>query len=312
MLYLIIPLSVLGGLVLLFFIFLFSIYVYTFYSPFKGQNNERSLNKTTTKYCDKNVALALIERTISLPYEDVYITSCDKKKLHAKVYRNEKSDVVCLMLHGYRGTARRDFSGGTYEMVRRGFNVVLIDHRAHDKSKGHTITFGIKEQKDVKSWLNYIKNEFGKDKKVILIGISMGGGTALLSCDLLSEKDLLIADCPYSSPQEVVMNTIREYYPKRLTKFLYFLLNLSLIIFGHANLNSDTADNHLDNCKCPILIIHGSGDTLVPYQFSYRLKEKYPDIITYELFDGVQHGLCYLKDTPRYNHAVDEFLKKHL
>ena len=40
-----------------------------------------------------------------------------------------------------------------------GINILLIDQRAHLKSKGHTITFGIKESDDGASILNgYITN----------------------------------------------------------------------------------------------------------------------------------------------------------
>ena len=309
MIFLIIFFSILTSLFILFFLFLFIIYLYTFHTPRKGQNDEFALTKTTVRLCDSDYVKSLISRLVSIPYEDVYISSYDKKRLHAKVYENKKSNVVILMLHGYRGTARRDFSGGAYEMISKGYNVVLIDHRGHDKSSGHNITFGVKEKLDVKSWIKYIKSRFGSDKKIVLVGISMGGATALFSSDLLSKDDRLIVDCPYTSTKEVLTNYLSTTFKKMNTKFLYFLVNLSSIIFNHVNMSKENTDTHIDKCPCPILIIHGSGDTLVPYRFSYRLKEKYPHIVRYELFDGVEHGLCYISSRDKYVEILNDFLK---
>ena len=307
MLALYISLGIIAFLFIAFFLVLFLIYHSTFYSPLKGQNDEYALSKTTRVNSKDEEVKFLINRIREIPYEEVYINSYDKKKLYAKIYRNNQSDTVCLMLHGYRGTARRDFSGGAYEMISKGYNVVLVDQRSHDKSSGHTITFGVREKYDVNSWLNYIKKEFGEDKRIVLIGISMGGATALLSCDLLTSKDKVIADCPYTSPKEIIYQRITA-ISKPFAGFLYFLTNLSLLIFGHTSLNKDRADEHVKKAKCPILIIHGSGDQLVPYQFSYRLKELFPDKITYVLFDGAVHGLCYINDTNKYNSAINDFL----
>ena len=299
---------VVGSLLLLFFFLELFLYLYTFYTPKKGQNNEYKFTERSLKEYDYDFLAKMVDRLCSYQYEDVYIKSHDRKRLHAKLYRNDKSDTVCIMIHGYRGTARRDFSGGAYEMIKRGFNVLLVDHRGHDLSKGHTITFGVREKLDARSWIDYVRKTFGEDKRIVLVGISMGGATALLTSDYLSEKDLVIADCPYTKPKEMLLDFIRK-ISKKMYKLFYNLINLSLIIFAHTNLNKDDADKVVSNAKCKILIIHGDNDSLVPYRSSMSLYEKHQDKIRYELFKGAEHGLCYMTDTKRYNSVVDEFVK---
>ncbi len=309
----VIALSIIGGvivlLLLVLFVILFVLYNYTFYSPKKWQNNDFLLTEKTNELCDLDTVKFLITRLRNVPCEHVFISSFDKKKLHARLYRKEDSDTVVIMFHGYRGTACRDFSGGAYDMQELGFNVILADERAHGLSEGHTITFGAKEKLDARKWIDYARKEFGEDKRIILVGISMGGATVLLTSDYLKEGDLVIADCPYSTTKEILYNTTKQMV-KFGTGFFYGLLNLSSIIFAHVNLNKDNADEHIKKTKAKILIIHGDSDTLVPHALSYRLKEKYPDKITYELFPGAEHGLCYLADNDRYKKVIKGFVSQ--
>ena len=121
----------------------------------------------------------LITHLMSIPYEDIYIDSFDKKRLHAKLYENKESKKVAILCHGYKGTSYRDFSGGATEFINMGYNVILIDERAHGKSEGHSITFGLKERMDVLGWLDFAKNKFGLDYDYVLVGISMGGATEI-------------------------------------------------------------------------------------------------------------------------------------
>ena len=306
MMWLWILLGVLGGLILLILGALFFVYKGSFYTPQKGQNNDYLLTGATLEYCDVNVINKMITDMRNIPHEDAYISSYDHKKLHARIYKNN-SDTVCIMFHGYRGTPCRDFSGGAHDMIDLGFNVILIDERGHGESKGHSITFGVKERKDADSWIKYAKETFGEDKRIVLVGISMGGATVLYASDLLKEGDKVIADCPYSTPKEVISNTLKMTL-KMDPKFFYPVAVLSELVFGHANLNKEDARIHLKNTKADIMIIHGEKDTLVPMEFSKALKDEFPDKIRYESFPNAEHGLSYITDKERYRSLVNDFL----
>lgn len=308
MLWLWILLGIIGLLLIIFFFSLYYVYRSVFYSPHKGQNNDFVLTEATDKYCDRKEVEFLITRLRDYPYEDAYITSFDKVKLHARLYRNN-SDTVVIMFHGYRGTPCRDFSGCAYDMIQFGYNVILVSERGHCDSKGHSITFGVKEKRDAKEWISYAKKEFGEDKRIILVGISMGGATVLLASDLLSEGDLVIADCPYSKPREIIEETLKNTLNMN-PKFFYPFANMSSIIFGHANLSKDDANQHVKNSKAKIMIIHGDSDTVVPHKLSYRIYENNKDKVRYELFPNTDHGISYLADKPRYQRIVKEFVGK--
>ena len=145
-----------------------------------------------------------------MPYEDLYIESFDKLRLHARYYENKGSKKIAIMFHGYRGTITRDFCAGAPTIMSFGYNVITVDHRAHGESQGHTITFGVRETKDAVKWVEYIKNKFGSDYEYAIIGISMGGATVLGISDKVGDNLKVIADCPFTTPKAILSETLKN------------------------------------------------------------------------------------------------------
>ena len=298
--------SILGFLLILFFIVLLGLYLYTFYSPKKGQGDDFNLGAALYEG-HRDEVKPLIEGIRKVPYEDVFIKSFDKLTLHARLY-DQKSNTVAILCHGYRGTPYRDFSGGATEILKLGYNVILIDERAHGQSQGHSITFGVREVDDVLKWVEYARSRFGKDIKIVLVGISMGGATVLMCADKIEGDVKIIADCPFSAPSIMLKETIRSI--KLPVNFFYPILNLSAIMFAHTNMNKRSAYDSVNNTNHPILIIHGDSDQVVPHHISEDLYKKHQDKIQYELFPGANHGMSYLVDKPRYVKIIKDFLEK--
>lgn len=308
MLALYIVLGIIGGLLLIAFFSLLYLHYQVFYSPHKGQNNDFALTKSTQFLGNEDNVTSLISSLKEIPYEDAYIMSFDILKLHARVYKSTNNDKrVAILFHGYRGTACRDFSGGAKLLIEEGLNVILVDERGHGLSKGHNITFGRREQKDVSSWCTYAHQIFGDDIEIILVGISMGAATVLMASDQVDVKKI-IADCPYSTEREIIEETIRHL--KLSSKIFWPITNLSSIIFSRSNLSKDDASIHVKNSKAKILIIHGEKDSIVPYKFSERIYLENKEKVQYELFANTDHGVSYLTDTNRYKKVVKDFINK--
>ena len=299
--------SIILFLLLVFFIVLFILYRFVFYSPRKGQINDFNLEDSKQYKGFEDRIKNLITNLKKEPYKDVYIDSFDGYKLRARRYDNSSSNRVAILCHGYRGTAYRDFCGGAREVLDKKMNLLLIDHRGHGLSKGHSITFGVRETKDVLKWIEYAKKEFGEDKQIVLVGISMGGFTVLNCADKVNDNTIIIADCPYTSPRQILENSIKSIHLP--IKFFYALTNLSSILFAHTNLNKVDAYESIKNTQCKILIIHGDKDSVVPFECSKKLAETYPHKIRYELFPAADHGMSYVVDTDRYKKIISEFLK---
>ena len=307
MTWLYILLGVLGFLLVVTFISLFGFYHASFYTPAKNQNDDFKLYDAQQYVGLEGQIYELIRGIKETPFEDIWTTSKDKLKLHGRLYRNSSSKQVAICSHGYRGTAYRDFSGGATELIKQGFNVILIDQRGHGQSKGHSITFGKKEQYDVLVWVNKAKEIFDEDYEIILIGISMGASTVLLSADKIDDNIKIIADSPYSTIEEIIGDGINKF--KLPLKLFFFLINLSSIVFSHANLRGVDVSKSIKNSNHKVLIFHGDNDTVVNYHFSERIYLENKEKVQYELFRGAQHGLSYLVDKNRYVKTLLEFIK---
>ena len=298
--------SVLLFLLIIFFLALYFVYRFSFYSPHKGQLDDYTDLDGPIFGPYKEELIPMIEKLRKRPYEDIYIESFDKLKLHAKYYEVKESKKVAFMFHGYRGTVNRDFCAASQLFMDLGYSLITVDHRAHGKSQGHSITFGVRESKDLVSWVNYAKNRFGDDYEYILVGISMGGATVLLAADKVENVKLLV-DCPYTSPKIILKETLKAI--KLSPKFFYPLVNLSSILFGHTNLSKISAFDTVKNTNNKILMVHGDKDQVVPQHVSQKLYDTYPDKIQYEVFKGANHGCSYMVDTDRYIKVVSDFLK---
>lgn len=304
---LIIVLSILSGLIILLLVVLYGFYHFVFYSPMKWQANDYALDSSPVYKGKEEIITNLIDSLKAREYEDIYIKSFDKLKLHARLFEVKDSKKVAILCHGYRGTGYRDFCGGAKEALALGYNVILIDQRAHGLSKGHSITFGVRETRDVIKWAEYARNRFGNDIKLVLIGISMGGASVLMAADKVNNAKI-IADCPFSSPKIMLKETIRR---MKLPVWLFYpLLNLSSLIYAHTNLNKLSSYQSVKNTNNPILIIHGDHDSIVPYWISQELFSANREKIQYELFPNADHGMSYLSDTKRYQLIIKEFLEK--
>ena len=255
----------------------------------------------------KKESVALISALMEKPYERVEIISHDGLKLFGRWYGGEEGKPTAIMMHGYRGNAFRDFCGGSTIPMDSGWNVLLPDQRAHGESEGKCITFGIKEKYDLCDWVEYVEKRKGGN--IYLIGISMGGATVLMASALLDSKKIrgIVADCPFSSPKEIIG---KELAVRRLPLFIFLpLVKLSARIWGRFSLECQSAAEAVAGTDIPILIIHGLKDDFVPSYMSEEVYKANEKLVRRETFEGADHGLSYMVDTPRYKETVLSFFR---
>ena len=253
----------------------------------------------------------LVEEQKTIPFEEIYIEGYDHKKLFGRYYHVKDGAPIQIQFHGYRGTGIKDFCGGNKLSREYNHNEILIDHRGHGSSQGSSICFGVKEKYDVLSWINYTIERFGKDCKIILAGVSMGAATILMSSGLDLPRNVvgIVADCPYSSPKEIIRKVIKEDM-KLPVNVCYPFVFLGALIFAGYKLNSLGADELVKKSKTPILLIHGKEDTFVPPYMSEKI---YKNIASYKelhFFDNAEHGISYMVDPEKYAKIVCSFIDK--
>ena len=281
-----------------------------FYSPIGRQNDDDHLLAAFQTPEQVARTTVLMDRLRARPYETVIILSRDGLRLSGRYYHQADGAPLAILCHGYRGTPVRDFCGGADICFSEGFNVLLIEQRAHKSSEGHTISFGVNERYDVLSWTEYAVRRFGDGVRILLAGISMGAATVLMASalDLPPQVRGILADCPFTSPAEIIATVgSAKGFPMKL---LFPLVEFDARLLGRFSLRAADAALAVREAKVPILLIHGEADDFVPCDMSRRIAAANPALIEFHTFPGAGHGLSYLIDTERYTMLVRDFCKR--
>jgi len=284
-------------------------YRMAFFNPMKGRDNYYDMPPGEQYEPLWPRMTKMIDLMVETEFEEVYITAYDGKQLFARYFHVSDDAPLEIQFHGYKSTALRDYCGGSKLAHRLGYNELLIDQRSHGKSEGYTITFGIKERRDCLSWIEYALNRFGKNKRIILSGLSMGAATVLMANDLDLPDNVIgiISDCPYSSPKAIIKKVCKDMgYPPTIA---FPFIALGAFIFGHFNIHESSPVKAVKHAKVPILLIHGDDDRFVPCDMSREILGIRPDLIEFHTFPDAGHGISYLLDTERYEKLVENFIK---
>lgn len=254
----------------------------------------------------------ILQRKVAMmkqEHHDEWITSSDGLKLHGTWFPKGECKKVVICFHGYTSQGVKDYIGLSGYYLERGYSMLLVDERAHGESEGKYIGFGCLDRLDALEWIKWIIQKYGKEAEILLHGTSMGATTVLMSSSLELPKQVkgIISDCAFTSPKEVFTHVLKSTYhmPAFPTIQLSDFINKKLSGYG---LDECNAAREVKNAKIPILLIHGTGDTFVPYSMCERIYENISSSKKMLLIEGAAHAECYYKDTAAYENALTEFI----
>lgn len=295
---------------ILFIVVLLVLYDVIFSSNKKYMGDEHSLPHGDQYDAFHETITSCVEQVMAVPFEEVAVTSIDGLRLAGKYYHLTDGAPLIIFFHGYRSCGIRDGNGIFLYGRKLGFNVLLVDQRAHGKSEGKTITFGTKGRFDCKSWIDYAVERFGKNQKIYLCGLSMGGATVLMASDIGLPENVLgiLADCPYSSPKAIMCSVIKQMgFPVKPT---YFMAKLSAKLIGRFDVEEASAVEAVKNSDIPTLILHGSEDRFVPCTMSIDCQVAGESHVQLKLIKEAGHGMSHCVDSKGYEEALYEFFKE--
>ena len=159
------------------------------------------------------------------------------------------------------------------------YSLLLFDFREHGSSDGtgRGFCYGVSESRDVRAAARWVRKEYGM-QKVAVLGTSVGGSSAILATQGCPDIDCVVSENPVShasSLQDHHLGVAVQTYlgNSQITNFTFlmfakiasFLLRLRIGYFANE------AIDVIPSLGQPILIMHGTGDEVVPTYHSEDL-----------------------------------------
>ncbi len=245
-------------------------------------------------------------------YEELTLTTFDGLTLRGKFYRAKNARATVVFVHGYRSWPEREFSSVVKFYAENGLNFLFYDRRAHGKSDGKYITFGVADRYDLRDWVKYIDELCNHEFPIVLDGVSMGAATVCMasSLDLPPNVKAMIADCPYTSPKEQIVHTMKNLY--KLPVFpLYYTIEFFSKLLAKTGFSDCDARQEIAKTKIPLFLAHGAADSFVPTYMGQQIYQACNSPKELFIVPGAEHGMSYIVETEKYQQKILCFFKEH-
>lgn len=195
---------------------------------------------------------------MSLPCEEIFYEVENGISLSALRFPVEQRKGAVLCFHGRGVHLGRDWGRTAARFNRMGYDFIVYDYRGFGKSDGKIDTFNI--YTDPVRVYSLVSEEYG-ESGIILYGHSLGTAFATFVAAHHNPKALILDSPFYSMVDAACANN--PYLPRTLIELI---LRYPLPSYLYA-----------PKVSCPILIFHGSEDSVVPLENGQKL---------YSLLDG--------------------------
>ncbi len=227
--------------------------------------------------------------------EDVWPVTDDGVRLHGWFARPQaktgspvpppEPQIAILYFHGNAGKLA-DRISIVLDWVELGFPVLAIDYRGYGRSEGKPSEKGL--YKDAQAAWDYLTGPLGfAPKQVIVFGKSLGGGAG---------TDLAVR----VHPGGLILQSTFTSIPRMASEIIPFMPRF-LITTKMDSLSKIPA------LKCPLLVIHGSQDEVVPFWMGQELFEAAPEPKRFVEIRGARHNDTVFAPGSGYREAVAEF-----
>ena len=239
---------------------------------------------------------------LGMAYEHVEFASADGTRL-AGWFVPARGKPGGTVIH-FHGNAQNMSAHLTFVawLQAEGFNLFTFDYRGYGQSEGHPDREGVYE--DSVAALRYIGSRPDIDQDRLLVyAQSLGGANAVAA---LAQDDgprvrAIVLDSVFYSYRSIVRDKIAMVPVVSLLRW-----PLSFMIVGNAHSPSRSVGKLPE---VPILFIHGTEDSVVPYHHSVDLYNHAEEPKALWTVEGGRHGDAMLRTDEPYRKALVEFYK---
>jgi alpha-beta hydrolase superfamily lysophospholipase len=242
-------------------------------------------------------------------YEEVSFRTADGLKLSGWWLPHPESRHVVVGLAGHR-SAKHDLLGIGSGLWRAGNNVLIFDWRSRGQSEIAQHSLAYYELRDAEAAVTYARSRV-PDAQLGLIGYSMGASVALLLTARDASIRAVAADSPFTGIAEVVAhNATRHRLPARLVVPMADAMTGWRYGYRFGAVRPIEVIGTIS--PRPLLLIHGSADTLIPASHAYELFAAAREPKQLWMVEGAEHCGGYFADRRGYVAQVARFFEQYL
>ncbi len=248
-----------------------------------------------------------------LPLDEVAFLSRDGTRLAGWFLPSAAGDAdargapTVLLLHGYRDRKEQMLPHAEY-LYDAGYNVLLFDFRAAGGSEGDAVTFGAREQGDVRGALDYLEARGDVDmQRAGLQGLSLGAAVAIMTAARDDRVAGVVAEAPFKDLPSEVAASFRHRIG--LPSFPFAPITVWIT---ERRLGIDAAEISplRDVARLqgrPLLVIDDELDDSIAQGSARAVFEAAPEPKRYWLAPGAEHARGHRDARPAYEQQVLEF-----
>ena len=243
-----------------------------------------------------------------LRFEDVeFVSRRGDVNLKGWYLPGERGKPTLIFVHGIGSVRTGDNALGlAARLVFQGYNVLLFDLRAHGSSGGDKISGGVYEQQDVLGAFDFLVERGIPSDSIGVLGFSMGAATALLAVSQEPVIHAVVADSPYSNASDLIAHeTARKtIFPRWIVPVFIPAAKLMADRLHGIDVGTLVPEEAVKGLPYPILVIHGKGDTRIPFEHGVKVHEAAHPGSSIWLVPGVEHVDAFLTYPDEYVQRV--------
>lgn len=248
----------------------------------------------------------LSPESLGAPQEDV-VLDADGLKLRAWWVPCDGAKTVVIFGHGYMMN-RSELAAEAAWLHTQGVASLLIDFRAHGRSRGRRSGFGVHEKRDLAAAVAFARDRM-PNCRLVLFGESMGAAASALSARELG-ADAVILDSCYCRLSDASLGWWRMIGGTPLMVLLWPTVLLAIPLVGFNPFRVDVAAA-LSQLDAPVLILHGDADPLAPPRDAIRNLNACRGPHRLVWFPDSRHSEGRWVHNGLYRASVAEFLVEH-
>lgn len=151
-----------------------------------------------------------------------------------------------------------------------GFAVLLMDARCHGQSDDASFTSLPRFAEDIEAGLDWLHRQAHIDmKRLAVMGHSVGAGAALLCATRRADVKAVVSLSAFAHPREIMRSFLAEAHIPYPVLGWYVMRHVQAVI--GARFDDIAPLTSMARLRCPVLLVHGSDDAVVPFGDAQRL-----------------------------------------